>query len=247
MNLEGKAALVTGGSRGIGRAISIRLAKDGAHVFVNYARNEKAAEETLRMILEQGGSGEVFLFDVSNYKSVQEAVGTIVKKKGRLDILVNNAGVSVDGLIAMMKEEDWDRVITNNLKGVFNCCRAVVRQMIRQHGGRIVNISSIVAATGNAGQVNYSASKAGIEGLTKSMARELGSRNICINAVAPGFIETDMTAFLKEEDKEKVRSQIPLERLGTPEDVAGVVRFLVSEEAGYVTGQVIHVNGGLYM
>jgi 3-oxoacyl-[acyl-carrier protein] reductase len=247
MNLEGKVALVTGGSRGIGRAISMRLAKDGAYVFVNYARNEKAAEETLRMILEQGGSGEVFPFDVSNYKSVQEAAGVIVKKKGRLDILVNNAGVSVDGLIARMKEEDWDRVIANNLKGVFNCCRAVVRQMIRQHGGQIVNISSVVAATGNAGQVNYSASKAGIEGLTKSMARELGSRNICINAVAPGFIETDMTAFLKEEEKEKVKSQIPLERLGTPEDVAGVVRFLVSEEAGYVTGQVIHVNGGLYM
>jgi len=247
MSLKDKVALVTGGSRGIGRAISLRLAKDGAHVVVNYARNEKAAEETLRGILAQGGSGEIFPFDVSSYKSVQEAVGAIVKKKGRLDILVNNAGISVDGLIAMMKEEDWDRVIANNLKGVFNCCRAVVRQMIRQHGGRIVNISSVVAATGNAGQVNYSASKAGIEGLTKSMARELGARNICVNAVAPGFIETDMTAFLKEEDKERVRSGIPLERLGTPEDVAGVVRFLVSDDAGYVTGQVLHVNGGLYM
>lgn len=247
MNLEGKAALVTGGSRGIGRATSVRLAKDGAYVFVNYARNEKAAEETLRLILEQGGSGEVFPFDVADYKKVQEAVGAAVKKKGRLDILVNNAGISADGLIAMMKEEDWDRVIASNLKGVFNCCRAAVRQMIRQHRGWIVNVSSVVAATGNAGQVNYSASKAGIEGLTKSLARELGARNIFVNAVAPGFIETDMTAFLKEEDREEVKSRIPLERLGTPEDVAGVVRFLVSEEAGYVTGQVLHVNGGLYM
>jgi 3-oxoacyl-[acyl-carrier protein] reductase len=247
MSLKDKVALVTGGSRGIGRAVSLRLAKDGAHVVVNYARNEKAAEETLQKILEQGGSGEIAPFDVSDYRSVQQAVGAIVKKKGRLDILVNNAGISADGLIAMMKEEDWDRVIANNLKGVFNCCRAVVRQMIRQHGGRIVNISSIVAATGNAGQVNYSASKAGIEGFTKSMARELGARNICVNAVAPGFIETDMTAFLKEEEREKVRSGIPLERLGTPEDVAGVVRFLVSDDAGYVTGQILHVNGGLYM
>jgi len=247
MNLEGKVALVTGGSRGIGRAISVRLAKDGAHVVVNYASNKRAADETLQGILEAGGSAEVLPFDVSNFRGVQDAVGEIVKKKGRLDILVNNAGISVDGLIAMMKEEDWDRVIASNLKGVFNCCRAVVRQMIRQHGGWIVNVSSVVAATGNAGQVNYSASKAGIEGLTKSLARELGARNILVNAVAPGFIETDMTAFLKEAEREEVKGRIPLERLGTPEDVAGVVRFLVSEEAGYVTGQVIHVNGGLYM
>lgn len=246
-SLEGKTALVTGGSRGIGRAISMRLAEDGAYTFVNYARNEKAAKETLRMIRERGGDGEALPFDVSDFKGAQQAIGAIVKKRGRLDILVNNAGISMDGLVALMREEAWDRVMANNLKGVFNCCRAAARQMIKQRWGRIVNISSIVATAGNAGQVNYSTSKAGIEGLTKSLARELGPRNICINAVAPGFIETDMTAFMKKEDRDILKERIPLERLGVPGDVAGVVRFLVSEDAGYVTGQVIHVNGGLHM
>ncbi len=247
MNLEGKVALVTGGSRGIGRAVAVRLAAAGADVVVNYVRNEKAAEETLEMIRGRGGSGELLPFDVADFARVQEAVGAIAKKKGRLDILVNNAGISADGLLLRMKEEDWDRVIAGNLKGVFNCCRAASRQMLRQRGGRIINVSSVVAAAGNAGQANYCASKAGIEGFTRSLARELGSRNICINCVAPGFVETDMTALVGQEEREKLRCQIPLERLGTPGDVAGVVCFLASDEAGYITGQVIHVNGGLYM
>ncbi|HRT71832.1 MAG TPA: 3-oxoacyl-ACP reductase FabG, partial [Syntrophales bacterium] len=208
---------------------------------------EEAAEETLELIRGKGGSAELLSFDVADFAIVQRAVARIVEQKGRLDILVNNAGISVDGLLVRMKEEDWDRVIAVNLKGVFNCCRAAARPMMRQRWGRIVNISSIVAKSGNAGQVNYCASKAGVEGLTRSLARELGARNVCINAVAPGFIETDMTAFVQEEEREALRRQIPLARLGAPEDVAAVVRFLVSEEAGYVTGQVVHVNGGLYM
>ncbi|HRR41859.1 MAG TPA: 3-oxoacyl-[acyl-carrier-protein] reductase [Syntrophales bacterium] len=247
MGLTGKVALVTGGSRGIGKAVAVRLAADGAYTFVNYARNEEAAEETLELIRGKGGSAELLSFDVADFAIVQRAVARIVEQKGRLDILVNNAGISVDGLLVRMKEEDWDRVIAVNLKGVFNCCRAAARPMMRQRWGRIVNISSIVAKSGNAGQVNYCASKAGVEGLTRSLARELGARNVCINAVAPGFIETDMTAFVQEEEREALRRQIPLARLGAPEDVAAVVRFLVSEEAGYVTGQVVHVNGGLYM
>jgi 3-oxoacyl-[acyl-carrier protein] reductase len=246
MTLKKKIVLVTGGSRGIGRAISLRLAKDGAYVFVNYARNDKAAQETLRMIRRLGGEGEVLPFDVADFKQSEEAIGGIIGEKDRLDILVNNAGISADGLVVRMKEENWDRVIASNLKGVFNCCRAAARYMMRQRWGRIVNISSLVASSGNAGQANYCASKAGIEGLTKSLARELGSRNICINAVAPGLIDTDMTASMRKEDLEQFRWEIPLKRLGTPEDVAGVVRFLVSEDAGYITGQVIHVNGGVY-
>ena len=247
MGLTGKVALVTGGSRGIGKAVAVRLAADGAYAFVNYGRNEKAAEETLELIRGKGGSAELLSFDVADFAIVQKAVARIVEQKGRLDILVNNAGICADGLLVRMKEEDWDRVIAVNLKGVFNCCRAAARPMIRQRWGRIVNISSIVAKSGNAGQVNYCASKAGVEGLTRSLARELGARNVCVNAVAPGFVETDMTAFVPEKKRESLRRQIPLARLGAPEDVAAVVRFLVSEEAGYVTGQVVHVNGGFYM
>ncbi len=247
MSLTAKVALVTGGSRGIGKAVAVRLAAEGAYTFVNYGRNAEAAEETLELIRGKGGSAELLPFDVADFACVQRVVARIVEQKGRLDILVNNAGISIDGLLVRMKEEDWDRVIAVNLKGVFNCCRAAARPMMRQRWGRIVNISSIVAKSGNAGQVNYCASKAGVEGLTRSLARELGARNVCINAVAPGFIETDMTAFVPEKKREALMRQIPLARLGAPEDVAAVVRFLVSEEAGYVTGQVVHVNGGFYM
>ena len=247
MKLEDKIALVTGGSRGIGRAIAIKLAESGAYVYINYVRNEEAATETLRIIRNGGGNGELSCFDVSDFKATQETISDIVKKKRRVDILVNNAAVSTEGLLVRVKKKDWNNVIDINLTGTFNCCQAVIRYMMKQRWGRIVNITSVVAETGNAGQVNYSASKAGILGLTKSLARELGSRNICVNAVAPGFVETDMTSSVPDKGREKIRNQIPLLRLGTPEDVAGVVVFLVSEEADYITGQVIRVNGGLYM
>lgn len=247
MKLEDKIALVTGGSRGIGRAISIKLAESGAYIYINYVRNEEAATETLRIIRNVGGDGELSCFDVSDFKATQETISDIVKKKRRVDILVNNAAVSTEGLLVRVKKKDWNNVIDINLTGTFNCCQAVTRYMMKQRWGRIVNITSVVAETGNAGQVNYSASKAGILGLTKSLARELGSRNICVNSVSPGFVETDMTSSVSDKGREKIRNQIPLLRLGTPEDVAGVVVFLVSEEADYITGQVIRVNGGLYM
>lgn len=247
MELEGKIALVTGGSRGIGRATAVRLAESGAYIYINYVQNETAAAETLNIIQNGGGDGELSRFDVSNFEATQETIKNIVKKRGSVDILVNNAAISADGLIVRMKKKDWNNVMDTNLTGTFNCCRAAVRHMMKQRWGRIVNITSIVAEAGNAGQVNYCASKAGILGLTKSLARELGSRNICVNAVAPGFIETDMTSSVPDEEREKIENQIPLSRPGTPEDVAGVVAFLVSKEADYITGQVIRVNGGLYM
>jgi 3-oxoacyl-[acyl-carrier protein] reductase len=245
--LEGKTALVTGGSRGIGRAIAVKLADKGAFTYINYLKNEASALETLEIINNNGDSAELLRFDVSDTDSVQEAITGITKAKDRIDILVNNAGITLDGIFVRTKEESWNSVIDTNLKGVFNCSRSAIRYMLKQKWGRIINITSIVAEAGNAGQVCYSASKAGIIGLTKSLAREVGSRNICINAVAPGFIETDMTSSIGEDNREKLIDMIPLKRLGTPEDVAGVVAFLVSKEADYITGQVIHVNGGLYM
>lgn len=247
MRLKGKVALVTGGSRGIGRAVSVRLAGAGAFVIVNYTRNEEAARETLRLIGEAGGDGKIARFDVSDDRESTDAIAALIKEKGRIDILVNNAGESRDGLLVRMKDRDWDRVIDTNLKGAFHCCRAVAYAMMKQRGGRIVNVSSVVALSGNAGQSNYSASKAGLVGLTKSLARELAPRAICVNAVAPGLIDTDMTSAMTEEQRETVLAGIPLSRLGTPDDVAGVVLFLASDEAGYITGQVIGVNGGLYM
>ncbi|MDD5233425.1 MAG: 3-oxoacyl-[acyl-carrier-protein] reductase [Syntrophales bacterium] len=246
MALSGRVALVTGGSRGIGRAVSLKLAGEGAYTIVNYMNCREAARETLRLIRERGGDGEVAPFDVADAAAAAEEMGRIIKEKGRLDILVNNAGISRDGLIVRMKEQDWDRTIDTNLKGAFNCCRVAARQMIRQRWGRIVNVASVVAEAGNPGQVNYCASKAGVIGLTKALARELASRNIRVNAVSPGLIETDMTASL-EERKEEIRDSIPLLRLGNPDDVAGAVLFLVSPESDYITGQVIRVDGGLYM
>jgi len=245
--IEGKIALVTGSSRGIGRAIAIKLAGEGAFTYINYCKNEDAARQTLQFITEKGGKGKLSRFDVAHFEEARKAIKAIVDEKGRIDILVNNAGMTIDGLFARVKEEHWDTIIGTNLKGTFNCCRAATRQMMKQRWGRIVNMTSVVAESGNAGQACYSASKAGIVGLTKSLARELGSRNISVNAVAPGFIETDMTLTIAEEMRDKIVEEIPLGRVGTPADVAGVVAFLVSGAADYITGQVIRVNGGIYM
>jgi 3-oxoacyl-[acyl-carrier protein] reductase len=247
MSATARVALITGGSRGIGRAVCLRLSAGGAYTYVNYLRNEEAARETLQALKNGGGDGELCPFDVADREAVGRAVTAIVESRERIDILVNNAGVSLDGLLVRIKEADLDRLLGTNLKGTFHCCQAVSRYMMRQRWGRIINISSVVAESGNAGQGAYAAAKAGILGLTKSLARELGSRSICVNAVSPGFIETDMTAYLPGEVGLKLKDQIPLGRLGTPRDVAGVVAFLASEEAGYITGQVIRVNGGLYM
>jgi len=245
--MRGKTALITGGSRGIGRAVALRLAGAGAYAVVNYVRNDAAAQETLHLIRASGGDGEVRRFDVSVLDEAQEAINAIAAARGRLDILVNNAGTTADGLIVRMTEEDWDRMIDTNLKGVFNCCRAAARPMMKQRWGRIINIASVVGEAGNAGQSAYGASKAGVLGLTKSLARELAPRNICVNAVSPGWIHTEMTASLSEKRLGEVLKQIPLGRTGRTEEVAAAVAFLASEEAGYITGQVLRVNGGLYI
>jgi 3-oxoacyl-[acyl-carrier protein] reductase len=239
--------LITGASRGIGRAVALRLAGPGSFLYVNFNSNETAAQEALTGIRKLGGNGELCRFDVADHLAVHEAVKSIIAEKGRIDILINNAGIWMGGLIVRIKESLWDQVIDTNLKGTFNCCQAVTRHMMRQRSGRIINISSIVGEAGNAGDSVYAAAKGGIIGLTKSLARELGSRNICVNAVAPGLIETDMTAGFPADIKKDLEKEIPLARLGTPEDVAGLVAFLASEEAAYITGQVIRVNGGLYM
>lgn len=245
--LEGKTALVTGASRGIGRAIAIELAQAGADVAVNYAGSERAAAEVVSMIEALGRRSLAIQADVGNSEQAEEMVKQALEAFGRLDILVNNAGITRDNLIMRMKEEEFDQVIHTNLKGVFNCIKAVTRPMMKQRSGRIVNISSVVGVLGNPGQANYVAAKAGVIGLTKSAARELASRNITVNAVAPGFIVTDMTDKLSDEAKDVLLQQIPVARLGQPEDIARTVRFLVSEEAAYITGQTIHVDGGMYM
>jgi len=245
--LAGKTALITGGSRGIGRAIAVELARAGAFTYINYVSNEEAARETLKIVKDQGGTGSLLRCDVSDVDAVQAAVKGITQEKEGIDILINNAGVTQSGLFVRTKPEAWSSVIDVNLTGAFNCCSAVARYMMKQRWGRIVNMTSVVALSGNAGQVSYSASKAGIIGLTKSLARELGPRNVCVNAVAPGFIETDMTGSMEGKSRGKALDQIPLGRAGVPNDVAGVVEFLVSGRADYITGQVIHVNGGLYM
>ncbi|MBD5136494.1 MAG: 3-oxoacyl-[acyl-carrier-protein] reductase [Lachnospiraceae bacterium] len=242
-----KIALVTGAGRGIGRQIALKLAEQGITVIVNYNGSEEAAESVVNKITESGGRAKAVKCNVSDYKETEEMIASIVKEFGRLDILVNNAGITADNLMVRMTEEDFDKVININLKGAFNTIKHVNRQMIKQRYGRIVNISSVVGVTGNAGQANYAASKAGIIGLTKSAARELASRNVTVNAVAPGFIQTEMTDKLPENVKEQMQSQIPLKRLGTTEDIAAAVSFLVSEDASYITGQVIEVNGGMNM
>ena len=247
MSLAGKVAVVTGGSRGIGRAICLQLAKMGAKVVINFVSRPEAAEETKTQIEAIGGECVLVKFDVSKTSEVQDAFKQITAECGRIDILVCNAGITKDGLLATMKEEAWDQVMDVNLKGAFNCIKAGCRPMMKQRWGRIIIITSVVGFAGNAGQVNYSAAKAGLVGLARSSARELSSRGITVNCVAPGYIDTDMTSELPEAVKEKILSEIPLGILGEPKDIAGAVTYLASEDARYVTGQVIHVNGGMFM
>jgi 3-oxoacyl-[acyl-carrier protein] reductase len=241
-SLGGKVALVTGGARGIGAAVSCELARGGASVAVNYRAGSDAAEALAAAI-----GGRAFQADVASAEAVTRLVERVETELGPIDVLVNNAGVTRDTLIARMTDEDWDAVLETNLRGVFNACRAVARGMLKRRGGTIVNMTSVVGLHGNAGQVNYAASKAGIIGLTKSLAKELGSRGVCVNAIAPGYISTELTSELPAELRELLLANTPLGRLGEPADVAGAVRFLCSEEARFVTGAVLQVDGGLGM
>ncbi|MBM6739096.1 3-oxoacyl-[acyl-carrier-protein] reductase [Faecalicatena fissicatena] len=243
--LDGKIAVVTGASRGIGRAIALELASRGAFVVVNYNGSKDRAEEVKKEIEAAGGKAEVYQCNVSDFEKCQEFIQDVIKAYGRLDILVNNAGITRDGLLMKMSEEDFDKVIETNLKGTFNTIRFASRQMLKQRSGRIINMSSVVGIAGNAGQANYASSKAGVIGLTKAVARELASRGITVNAIAPGFIETEMTAVLSDAVKEASVAQIPLGRFGKPEDIAKTAAFLASDDAGYITGQVIQVDGGM--
>jgi len=247
MTLQGKTALVTGASRGIGRAIALALAEAGADVAVNYAGSEQAAEEVVKAIEALGRQSMKVRADVGDASQFEEMVKAVVEKFGKIDILVNNAGITRDNLLMRMKDEEFDQVIQTNLKGVFNGIRAVSRLMMKQRSGRIINIASVVGSTGNPGQANYVAAKAGVAGLTKAAARELASRGITVNTVSPGFIVTDMTDKLTDEQKEAILRQIPLGTFGRPEHIAHAVCFLASDEASYVTGQNIHVDGGMYM
>lgn len=246
-DLAGKIAVVTGGSRGIGRAASIALARAGAHVLVNYRSNEEAAKETLRLIEEAGGTGETLGFDVADPESVDTAVKGAVKRHGHIDILVNNAGISIDQLLLRVSAKDLEMTWATNVNGAIFCSKACIRSMMRNKWGRIISLSSVVAESGNAGQVVYSSSKAALLGMTRSLAREYASRGITVNAVAPGFIETDMTADLPETARQGIVAQTPLGRIGRPEEVAAAVVFLASEEASYITGQVVRVNGGMHV
>jgi len=247
MTLAGQVAVVTGASRGIGRAIALSLAKAGAYVVLNYRGNQTAADTSLAAIVEQGGRGELSRFDVANESEIEQAVKKIVDGHNKIDILVNNAGVTADSLLMRISAVDWDQVIGTNLKGTILCTKVVSRHMIRQRFGRILNMSSVAGQTGNAGQSLYAASKAGIIGFNKTIERELASRNVTANVIAPGFIETDMTAKLSEQQREKSVQLIPLGRFGTCQEVADMVVFLAGEKAGYITGQVFSINGGLYM
>jgi len=245
--LEEKVAVVTGASRGIGRAIAQKFASLGAFVVINYNGAKERAEEVKREIEAEGGKGAIYQCDVSDYGKCETFIKDVVNEYGRIDILVNNAGVTQDGLLMKMTEEAFDQVIATNMKGAFNTVRFASRQMVKQRSGRIINMSSVVGVTGNAGQANYAASKAGIIGLTKAAARELASRKVTVNAIAPGFIETDMTSVLSEKVREASVAQIPLGSFGKPEQVAAAAAFLASEDGGYITGQVLHVDGGMVM
>lgn len=245
--LKDKVVLITGGGKGIGAAIAKKMASRGATVIINYSHSEAAAKQVQSDIRGNGGKADIFCCDVSDYNSVKAMMGDIIQHYGRLDILVNNAGIVKDSLLMRMKENDFDEVIDINLKGTFNCIQTAARQMLRQRYGRIINMSSVVGIYGNAGQANYAASKAGIIGLTRSAAKELGSRGITVNAIAPGFIRTDMTDGLNEELKKKILSTISLGSFGTVEDIAHAACFLASDEARYITGQVLAVDGGISM
>ena len=244
---EGKAAIVTGASRGIGREIALHLANEGAKVAVNYSGSKDKADEVVELIKNAGGEAFAIQADVSNQDSVKNMIDETIATFGSIDILVNNAGITRDNLLMRMKEAEWDDVININLKGVFLCTKGVTRQMMRQRAGKIVNVASIVGVSGNPGQANYVAAKAGVIGLTKTTAKELATRNINVNAVAPGFITTDMTEALSEDVQKQMLANIPLGKLGSPENVAKTVLFLLSEDAAYITGQTIHVDGGMVM
>ncbi len=247
MLCKDKIAIVTGAGRGIGRAIALLLAEEGAKVVVNYSRSAEAAEQTASQINDAGGEAVAIQADVAIAAEIENLFTKTIERFGRVDILVNNAGITRDKLILRMAEEDWDSVINTNLKGAFLTCRTAAKLMVKQKIGIIVNVGSVMGRVGGAGQVNYSASKAGMIGLTKSLAKELGGRNIRVNAVAPGFIETDMTETLKEDYRESIRKQIPMARFGTSEDIASVVAFLCSSGAAYIQGEVISIDGGLFM
>jgi len=245
--LENKTAVVTGASRGIGRAVAIKLASLGANIVLNYRSSIKSVEEVLAEIKTMGANAVAVQGDISNFAEAEKVIKAAVENFGSLDILINNAGITKDGLLARMKEEDFDIVIETNLKGAFNCIRHATPIMMKQRKGRIINMSSVVGVAGNAGQINYAASKAGVIGMTKSAAKELASRGITVNAIAPGFIQTDMTDALSDKVKEELLSGIPLKRLGQANEVAELAAFLASESASYITGQVININGGMYM
>ena len=243
--LTGKIALVTGASRGIGKETALTLAENGATVIVNYNGNKEKAQEVVSLIEEKGGKASCYGCNVADYAAVEAMMKNIVKEYGALDILVNNAGITKDGLLMKMSEEDYDAVLDINLKGTFHCIKHISRQMLKQKSGRIINLSSVVGVYGNIGQVNYAASKAGIVGITKSVAKELGSRGITVNAVAPGFIVTEMTDAMTEDAKKQVADRIAMKRLGSTKDVAELITFLASDKAAYITGQVICVDGGM--
>ena len=246
-DLSGKVALVTGGSRGIGRAAAEALAKQGAHVVINYVSNEAAARDTAQVIEQAGGKVELVQFDVANGEAAEKAITEVAKRLGRLDILVASAGVAIDGLLLRLKDEDFDRILAVNVKGAVACARAAIRTMMRAKTGRIVFLSSVVGEMGNAGQTAYAASKAALLGVTKSLAREYASRGITVNAVTPGFVDTDMTSGLTDDQKTAMLGAVPLGRTGTAQEIAAAITYLVSDEAGYVTGQALRDNGGMYM
>lgn len=242
-----KTALVTGASRGIGKKIALQLGEEGYNIVVNYAGNKEKAEEVVSEIKTFGVDAFAIQANVSEQDEVKAMIKETLNQFGNIDVLVNNAGITRDNLLMRMKQNEWDDVINTNLKGVFNCVQAVTRPMLKQKSGRIINLSSVVGSVGNPGQINYVATKSGVEGMTKTFARELASRGITCNAVAPGFIVSDMTDQLSDELKEQMKSQIPLDRFGEDSDIAHTVAFLASEKANYITGQTIHVNGGMYM
>jgi 3-oxoacyl-[acyl-carrier protein] reductase len=248
MNSSNKVVVITGGSKGIGRTVALKFAEDKAHIIiVHYDPDESDSSETLGILAQKGVKAESHKVDVSSFVDVEALFKDIISRFGKVDVLINNAGITKDTILMRMSEDDWDMVLNVNLKSVFNCTKAVIRAMVKQRGGRIVNISSLAGQVGNAGQGNYAASKAGILGFTKTIAREVGVRGITVNAVAPGFIETEMTAILSDEVKKSFLQQIPLGRAGTPEDVAEAIYWLCSDAASYITGHTIHVNGGMFM